>query len=88
MHGSPTPPHRRIQAKAYKLKRVLRDCEKRELEMLIRYYVNGQDIHQVSESMGATDEEFLRLARRLRLVTMREKGRGSSSRGAEAAVGN
>ena len=67
------PSHARIQAKAEVLKSALRDCSKRDLEMLIRYYVNGQDIDQVTSAMGATEEELNVLKWRFRRLAAAEK---------------
>ena len=69
------PAHARIQAKAKVLERALRGCGRRELEMLIRYYVNGQESEQALDSTGATEEEFSLLRRRLRRLVATEKGK-------------
>ncbi len=57
------------------LQQQLRGCSRRELEMLIRYYANGQDEATVLRQMGASAEEFARLRRRLRHSVMPETPR-------------
>ena len=63
----------RIQEKAAELSARLKHCTKRELEMLIRYYVNGQDEQTVLSHMGATREEFACLRGKLRKSVMPER---------------
>lgn len=63
----------RIQEKAAELSARLKYCTKRELEMLIRYYVNGQDEQTVLSHMGATQEEFACLRGKLRKSVMPER---------------
>ena len=53
--------HARIQQRAREIRSLLDGCNRRDLELLIRYYVHGQDEQQVLESTGATAEEFARL---------------------------
>ena len=60
--------HQRIQMKANALASRLRDCSIREFEMLIRYYVHGQDEVEVRSAMCATAEEFADLRARMRLA--------------------
>lgn len=58
--------HERIAAKSNALSHVLKHCSKRELEMLIRYYVNGEEESHVLADMDASAEEFARLRASLR----------------------
>jgi hypothetical protein len=60
--------HQRVQIKANALASRLRHCSKRELEMLVRYYVHGQDEVEVRSVMRATAEEFAGLRARMRLA--------------------
>ena len=77
--------HAGIQTKAKVLQQALRGCSKREMEMLIRYYVHGQDARQVLDSMGATEEEFAKAKWRLRRLAMAEtRGRQPKTKAASA----
>ncbi len=58
--------HHRIAHKSKLLSRMINRCSKRELEMLIRYYVHGQDEQRVINEMGCTAEEFEQLRIRMR----------------------
>ena len=60
--------HQRVQMKANALASRLRHCSKREFEMLIRYYVHGQDEVEVRSAMRATAQEFADLRARMRLA--------------------
>jgi hypothetical protein len=80
-----SPSHASIQAKAKLLEKAIHGCSKREMEMLIRYYVHGQDTQQVLDSMGATEEEFTKLKWRLRrLATAEMRGLRPKTRAAAA----
>jgi len=70
------PDGHRVQVKAEAIKEALRGCAGRELEMLIRYYVCGQDIDKVAAEMGATREELTGLAARLRRIAHQRASRG------------
>jgi len=67
---NPTP---RIQSKAAELSGRLKHCTKRELEMLIRYYMNGQDEKTMLLHMGVTPEEFRQLRSKLRKSILSER---------------
>ena len=69
-----SPTHERIQAKAKVLRKALKGCSKRDLEMLIRYHVNGQDMQQVLDSVGGSKEDFTQLQSRLRQLVSKEGG--------------
>jgi len=58
--------HTRIESYTRRLRRALRDCTNRELEILIRYYTHGQNTAQVAGEMGCPVEEVERLLRRMR----------------------
>jgi hypothetical protein len=62
------PPHsqQRIQSMAAVLRSRLKDCSKTELEMLIRYYVRGEDEASIIRDIGCPRERFVRLKQRLR----------------------
>lgn len=78
------PSHTRVQLKAEQLKQVLAGCSKREIEMLIRYYVNGESLEAVTATMGVTREEFLLLKWRLRRAASSESGKKPAARHASA----
>ena len=67
--------HASIQAMSKLLAQQLRGCSRRELEMLTRYYANGQEEETVLREMGASAEEFARLRLRLRRSAMPETPR-------------
>jgi hypothetical protein len=58
--------HHRIAHKSKILSRMVNRCSKRELEMLIRYYIRGQDEQRVITEMGCTAEEFEKLRVKMR----------------------
>ncbi|MCP5120083.1 MAG: hypothetical protein GY953_55510 [bacterium] len=69
------PSHTRVQLRAETLKIALKGCSAREIEMLIRYYVNGESLKVVTDAMDASEEELLLLKWRLRRVASRETGK-------------
>ena len=69
------PSHARVQLRSDRLKRALEGCSKREIEMLIRYYVNGESLDGVTATMDVTAEEFLSLKWRLRRAASSETGK-------------
>jgi len=56
----------RIRAMSGVIAQQLRGCTKRELEVLICYYIKGQSEEKVLAQTGFSREEFGRLRRRLR----------------------
>ena len=56
----------RVQARTAMLATSFKGCTKRELEMLIRYYVSGEDEQAVLARFGATQAEFQQLRAKLR----------------------
>ncbi len=58
--------HAIIETYTRKLRRVLRNCSARELEILTRFYACGQDPARVAREMNCTVEEVNRLRRRVR----------------------
>ena len=58
--------HHRIANKSKLLSGMVDRCSKRELEMLIRYYIHGQDEQQVIREMECSAEEFERLRVKMR----------------------
>ncbi len=74
--------HDRVVSMSRRLAVLLAGCSKRELEMLIRYYVHGQDERSVMAAMGCSRSEFACLRARLREQTVsqrRPKARGAAA---------
>lgn len=81
--------HNRIHEKVAALRPALRNCTRRELEILIRYYVNGQDLEQAVAEMRITKDELRLLKWRLRrLVEKQASGFAPLWRAASAASGS
>jgi hypothetical protein len=58
-----------VEAQARILAQELRHYSKRDREMLLRYYVRGQDVRQILQDMGVTESEFLMAKARLKAAT-------------------
>jgi len=78
--------HQRIQAKSAFLAGYLSHCSKRELDMLVRFYIHGQDEDRVAAEMRATPEEFASLRARLRAYAA-DRFRNRSSKASAASAG-
>ncbi len=65
--------HTRIESYTRRLRRALRDCSNRELEILIRYYTRGQNTAQVAGEMGCRVEEVEHLLGRMRRAVRAER---------------
>ncbi len=75
------PDAARIRAKSDVLKETLRGCGGRELEMLIRYYTEGQDLERVAAEMDASPKELEEIISRLRGIASRVNARGAGAAG-------
>jgi len=71
-HPRKNPPNfsldaqRRIQEKATTLASHLKNCSKIELEILVRYYIQGEDAVSISAKMKIDPERLAALRARLR----------------------